>query len=107
MTMRAAVVVALAIVVATACGSSSNDSSGSDAAPEADAAAVGCAPGEKLEGDGHCEPAGVPASSCGKGFSSDGRRGCVAILPADACASGQMAVPGETSCRDVAPCGTG
>jgi len=33
--------------------------------------------------------------------------GCDPILPADPCPAGQLALPGETACREVAPCGTG
>lgn len=55
--------------------------------------------------DGSCEPAGIPPGSCGVGFASDGARGCNALLPAEPCPSGLMALPGETTCREVAPCG--
>lgn len=68
---------------------------------------VACAPGEALLEGGACLPAGVPAEACGEGFKSDGNGGCDAILPADPCPSGQMAAPGETACREVAPCGEG
>ncbi|MBW2454413.1 MAG: right-handed parallel beta-helix repeat-containing protein [Deltaproteobacteria bacterium] len=63
-----------------------------------------CEPGELDNGDGTCTPAGV--TECATGFSLvDG--GCEAILPATACTTGQMALPGETTCREVAPCGSG
>jgi hypothetical protein len=62
-----------------------------------------CPPAEWLR-DGVCVPAGVPSDGCGEGFSHDGDRGCEAILPAAPCAAGLMAIPGETSCREVAPC---
>jgi hypothetical protein len=65
-----------------------------------------CPPGEWLR-DGECLPAGVPPDGCGEGFTHDGDRGCTAILPAGACAPGLMAVPGETRCREVAPCAVG
>jgi hypothetical protein len=107
---RAAIVCSWALLAA-GCGSSSSDTPAPDAdadvEPETDAAPAGCAPGEMLAEDGHCEPAGIPPSSCGAGFAPDGRRGCNAIVPPDTCPSGTMAVPGETACRDVAPCGAG
>jgi len=53
---------------------------------------------------GGCDRVGVP--SCPTGFSEDGRGGCSPILPASPCPEGKMALPGETTCRDVAPCGT-
>jgi len=65
-----------------------------------------CAPGTGRADDGSCVPAGVPASACGAGFTPE-RDGCTPILPATACGKGQMAVPGETTCRPVAPCGAG
>src|SRR5690606_20936606 len=46
-------------------------------------------------------------TGCAAGFAHDGEGGCVAILPAEACSAGQLALPGETSCHDVAPCGSG
>src|SRR5579859_5699714 len=97
-----------AFVAAAACGSSSGGTGPVptvDAAP--DATPSGCRPGELQASDGHCEPAGIPPDRCGKGFEPDGNRGCVADLPGAACPSGTMAVPGETMCREVAPCGAG
>jgi hypothetical protein len=64
-----------------------------------------CAPGE-LELDDGCQLAGIPASACPTGFASDDLGGCLPILPADPCGPGTMATPGETSCREVAPCGS-
>ncbi|MGK3987316.1 right-handed parallel beta-helix repeat-containing protein [Sorangium sp. So ce136] len=66
-----------------------------------------CPPGETpLEGGG-CQPAGVPPEACGEGFEPDGRGGCSAILPEDPCPPGLMAIPGDTECHEVAPCGDG
>src|SRR5262245_59309187 len=65
-----------------------------------------CPPGE-LAVNGSCQPAGVPPSACGKGFMPDGKQGCEPILPAAPCPAGQMAIPGETTCHEVAPCGQG
>ncbi len=67
----------------------------------------GCAPGHLLDDQDECQPAGVPAEWCGEGFESDGDFGCRAILPATPCESSLMALPGETTCREVAPCGDG
>lgn len=66
-----------------------------------------CPPGELPLDGGGCQPAGVPPEACGKGFEPDGQQGCNPILPADPCSKGQMAVPGDTQCHEVAPCGTG
>ncbi len=67
-----------------------------------------CPPGELLLEDGiTCQKAGVPPSACGVGFLPDGKEGCEPILPADPCPEGQMAVPGDTACHEVAPCGSG
>jgi hypothetical protein len=67
----------------------------------------GCPPGELAQGDGACRRAGVPAGGCAVGFVSDSDGSCAAVLPESACADGWMALPGETSCREVAPCGEG
>ena len=53
-----------------------------------------------------CE-AGIPPESCGAGFEGDGTMGCRALLPEEACAAGTLAIPGETSCRELVPCGSG
>ncbi|WP_437762569.1 hypothetical protein WME77_31400 [Sorangium sp. So ce764] len=74
---------------------------GTDAGP-----AFPCPPGA-VETDAGCEPAGVPPGRCGSGFTPDGARGCVPVLPAEAGPPGQMAVPGEAAWREVAPCGAG
>ncbi|AGP33853.1 right-handed parallel beta-helix repeat-containing protein [Sorangium cellulosum] len=65
-----------------------------------------CPPGA-VETDAGCEPAGVPPGRCGSGFAPDGAQGCVPVLPKEAGPPGQMAVPGETAWREVAPCGAG
>jgi len=66
-----------------------------------------CPPGELPLDDGGCQPAGVPPEDCGPGFETDGSGGCNAILPAAPCPKGLMAVPGDTECHEVAPCGSG
>lgn len=65
-----------------------------------------CPYGDLLLGDDTCQPPGVPADGCGQRFVHDGA-GCDAVLPSEACAPGRMALPGETRCRQVAPCGSG
>ncbi|MBW2457203.1 MAG: right-handed parallel beta-helix repeat-containing protein [Deltaproteobacteria bacterium] len=71
----------------------------------------GCVPGERPLGDGTCLPAGqgagVPPELCAAGFDSDDQGGCVAILPAAPCPPGQLATPGEATCHELAPCGSG
>jgi hypothetical protein len=64
-----------------------------------------CPPGEIPQLDGSCFVPGVPPSACPTGFEPVDA-GCLPILPVDDCPSGQMALPGETVCRDVgADCG--
>ncbi|WP_437752274.1 right-handed parallel beta-helix repeat-containing protein [Sorangium sp. So ce1389] len=66
-----------------------------------------CAPGEMPLPSGSCQRAGVPPVACGQGFEPDGRRGCEPILPEGMCPPGQMAIPGDVDCEEVAPCGDG
>jgi len=66
-----------------------------------------CPPGEYEKEGGGCEPAGIPPEMCAPGFMPDGDRGCEPILPADPCPDGLMAIPGDTVCREVMPCGVG
>lgn len=56
---------------------------------------------------GGCRALGVPADSCGAGFVADGHGGCAVVGPAEVCPTGRLALPGETVCREVAPCGAG
>jgi hypothetical protein len=56
--------------------------------------------------DGRCLRPGVPEDGCGEGFVHDGF-GCAPVLPAEPCAPGTMALPGEEACRPVMPCGEG
>ena len=66
---------------------------------------VPCLAGEQPMDDGSCLPSGVTAEHCAPGFEYDNANGCVAILPAAPCPPGQLALPGEIACREVAPCG--
>lgn len=67
----------------------------------------GCPAGTLGPGDGSCRPAGIVAAECGQGFVHDGDVGCVPVLPAEPCPPGQMAVPGDTTCRPVKVCAPG
>ncbi|MGZ3420358.1 MAG: right-handed parallel beta-helix repeat-containing protein [Polyangiales bacterium] len=51
-----------------------------------------------------CVAVGVP--SCAEGFDADGRGGCTARLPSDACKPGELALLGDASCHPVADCGS-
>jgi len=65
-----------------------------------------CSPLEVPVLGGGCARVGVAEGACAEGFTSlDG--GCVATLPADGCAAGALAVPGDRACRPVAPCDGG
>jgi len=66
-----------------------------------------CEPGQLELPDGSCLDAGIPPDGCATGFELGPDGGCVAILPATPCGPGQLALPVETACRDVAPCGSG
>jgi hypothetical protein len=66
----------------------------------------GCPAGTYADESG-CRDAGVPPELCAEGFVPDGDHGCTPILPSQPCASGTMAIPGETECRELAPCGSG
>ncbi|RLB57816.1 MAG: hypothetical protein DRI90_17535 [Deltaproteobacteria bacterium] len=61
-----------------------------------------------LQENGSCLAAGVPPDRCAAGFEPDGAEGCRAILPSAPCSTpGQVAYLGDTSCHDIAPCGSG
>jgi hypothetical protein len=62
----------------------------------------GCLAGQYDDGGG-CRMPGLPPDRCDAG--DDG--GCEPILPSAPCAAGELALPGETSCRPIADCGTG
>ena len=51
--------------------------------------------------------AGIPPADCGEGFVANETMGCEAIMPAAHCESGQLAIPGETECHELAACGSG
>ncbi len=66
-----------------------------------------CAANEVALSDGSCLFAGMAPEDCAVGFVHDGALGCEPVLPAEACPFGQLAAVGETTCREVAPCGDG
>src|SRR5262245_29968428 len=74
--------------------------------PSPDAGPLACVVGER-EIDAACIAPGVPPERCTDGFEADGTGSCNPVLPADPCGPGEMAIPGETSCREVAPCPAG
>lgn len=53
---------------------------------------------------GGCSAVGVAA--CAEGFASDKEGGCNSILP-ESCGPGTLALPGETVCHELSPCGEG
>lgn len=95
---------ACALVVLVACGGDDSAPGGSTTTTTGAAGGgpTGCAAGTVEQPDGSCRPAGVRA--CAEGFVADGP-GCNAILPAAACPPGQIAVPGDASCRAIMDCG--
>lgn len=97
MGFRRAVVLLLA---AAACGH--DEATPAKDPPKEDGGARACVAGELTREDGSCVPAGVTA--CGEGFVGDGAGGCNAVLPSSSCERGLLAVPGDASCRPVAPC---
>jgi hypothetical protein len=62
-----------------------------------------CEPGTAIIPGGGCLTAGIAEGACAEGFTwGDGA--CVPALPAATCPTGEMAIPGQTECRPVAPC---
>ena len=66
---------------------------------------LACPPGESAVGEA-CVAAGVTIDDCAHGFSFDGAAGCTAILPREPCGPGTLALPGQTTCVELMPCGT-
>lgn len=106
-------------LVACACGEDPETGAGAGASGggggSTDACAVGetegpaggcCPAGTLPQGDGSCREPGIPPAACGAGFVSDNGGGCEPTLPAAACADGEIAIPGETTCRALMDCGT-
>ncbi len=78
----------------------------SDEVAESGSTPPPCAAGGLVLPDGECIFPGLGPEDCATGFTHDGDRGCLPILP-EPCPPGLMAVPGDDSCREVAPCGEG
>jgi len=106
----------LAVALLSACGGDETEPTESEcSAPDIliDGACVppdnpaACPAGTLTLDDGSCQPAGIPADGCSEGFEHDGDVGCLPILPTERCPSGMIAVPGDTACREVMPCGSG
>lgn len=91
-------------LVSAGCGPGEAEPPPSPPAPP-DAGAEGCAPGLTILDDGSCRAPGVPPEACAPGFAPDSAGGCAAVMPAAPCAPGSMALPGETACRELMPCG--
>ncbi|RLB65702.1 MAG: hypothetical protein DRI90_01310 [Deltaproteobacteria bacterium] len=78
-----------------------------DGEPDAGPQPGPCPAGQLELDDGACQPAGIPPEACGDGFVPTDDGACDPVLPDENCSLGTMAIPGETECRPVAPCGTG
>jgi hypothetical protein len=63
-----------------------------------------CAADTIMTDAGDCVHGGVAPEDCPPGFEAF-EHGCAPSLPDEPCASGTMALAGETSCRAVADCG--
>jgi hypothetical protein len=100
MSPRRHCLILLLATAVSACGGGESD----EPVPPPVAEPTGCQAGELELADG-CKPAGI--SACAEGFVSDDLGGCLAVLPDTVCGEGTMAVPGETTCREVAPCAEG
>ncbi|MBI2390357.1 MAG: hypothetical protein HYV09_12275 [Deltaproteobacteria bacterium] len=101
-----------AIAAATACRSG-DDSPATCAAPYVARGGScvprfdDCGPAQVPVFGGGCATAGVPVDGCAEGFTHDGNGGCTPVLPAAPCPRGKIAVPGDTTCRELAACGEG
>jgi hypothetical protein len=80
---------------------------GEDVVDGEPATSPACAALEITVADGECARPGIPLDGCADGFVHDGAYGCNPTLPVETCPPGLMAVPGETVCRVVKPCGAG
>ncbi|MBW2526867.1 MAG: right-handed parallel beta-helix repeat-containing protein [Deltaproteobacteria bacterium] len=93
------------------CGDDSNDVPPDLPDPGTGGAApASCPPGETPLDDGSCLPAGAtagtPAEECAAGFVPGDTGGCAAQIVAEPCGAGQIALPGETACHELSPCGS-
>jgi hypothetical protein len=76
-----------------------------ESAPSPPPPAPPCGPGEQTLDDGSCYRAGLAPGHCAAGFELNGLGECDPLLPVQPCPPGQMAVPGDSVCRELAPCG--
>ena len=79
----------------------------SEATNDPQPAQTACDPPALRLPDGACIRPGIPENGCGGGVEHDGAYGCVPVLRAGSCPPGQLAVPGEESCRGVMECADG
>ena len=86
-------------------GDGATVSTGGEERPTSGAEIV-CPAGEVELADGSCLAPGIPSSACGEGFVAD-NDACTAVFVDGDCPDGTMAIPGETTCREVAACGSG
>lgn len=94
----------LAVLLATGLGCGEDESTPTSPPPPPAVEPPTCADHERAAGES-CVPVGV--IECAGGFESDGRGGCDPVLPEAMCADGLLALPGETTCREIAPCPAG
>jgi hypothetical protein len=94
--------IAMPLLAVPLCGCGADETEPSDGGP-----GPSCEPLELALPDGSCIRPGIPPDGCFEGFVHDGEYGCEPILPPEPCPPGLMAVPGETECRPVMPCGEG
>ncbi|MBW2457778.1 MAG: right-handed parallel beta-helix repeat-containing protein, partial [Deltaproteobacteria bacterium] len=90
-----------------ACSGCTSQGEQTESEPEPDPNPDSCAANETALPDGSCLFAGMGPEDCAPGFEHDGMVSCEPILPPEACPPGQLAVIGESSCREVSPCGDG
>lgn len=103
--MRGALVLSIGLLACGSDGAQSGDCAGGETLVDDECVphTTGCESAELELFDGSCVAVGVPHDACAEGFSWS-EASCTPILPAEACAPGTMAVPGETACRPVMDC---
>jgi hypothetical protein len=102
LTVRGTIAAAIAGMAVLLLGCADDETSAHHPPPK-DAGPLGCEVGDRTE-EGACIAPGIAADRCAAGFEADGRASCTPILPPEPCAPGTMAIPGETTCREVMPC---
>lgn len=89
------------LLTAVSCGRAPDEAAPPASGPDA---GITCVETE-VPTAGGCTKPGVPADGCATGFVHDAKGGCVPTLPSAECPKGQLAIPGETACHEIAPCG--